>query len=230
MHSSSDAAANAAAPSAQQGYGSYILTTGKDVVGRHELVMGSYIYETKFKGLDPILDLAPGRCWFTKQSPDTIIAVDNAEDIVNFYSSKGLRIKLGDAYALPFGENHFQGVFCCWLFEHLTDPLRAGRELHRVLQPGGYACVIVPTPHDMLHFYDDCTHVRPFTETSLSQLATAAGFSRYKTTCLPWVRGIRHILQAVGERWATRYMKFADTYLRSLGIVNKTNVMFEAWK
>jgi ubiquinone/menaquinone biosynthesis C-methylase UbiE len=230
MHGSCDAAANPAPPSAQQGYGLYILATGQDVVGRHEMVMGSYIYETKFKGLDPILDLAPGRCWFTRQSPQTIIAVDNAEELVNFYSRMGLHIMLGDAYALPFGENHFQGVFCCWLFEHLTDPLRAGRELRRVLQPGGYACVIVPTPHDMLHFYDDCTHIRPFTEKSLSQLATTAGFSRHRVTYLPWVRGIRHILRAAGERWANAYMKFADTYLRSLGIVNKTNVMFEAWK
>ncbi len=107
--------------------------------------MGSYIYETKFNGLDPILDLAPGRCWFTKESPDTIIAVDNAEDVLNSNSSQGLRIRLGDAYALPFGESHFQGVFCCWLVEHLTEPLRATSELHRVLQPGGYACVIAPT-------------------------------------------------------------------------------------
>jgi SAM-dependent methyltransferase len=230
VHSSSNATTTAAPPSVQQDYGSCILATGQGIVARIELIVGSYFYQTRFKGLDPILDLAPGRCWFTKQSPDTIVAVDNSEQVVRFYSSQGLRIKLGDAYALPFGENYFHGVFCCWLFEHLADPFRAMHELHRVLQPGGYACVIVPTPYDLLHFYDDYTHVRPFTEVSLAQLATAAGFSRYQTTYFPWARGIGQILRVAGERWARAYLNFADKYLRSLGIVRKNNLMLESWK
>jgi len=85
------------------------------------------------------------------------------------------------------------------------------------------------TPHDLPHFNDDCTHVRPFAEASLAQLATAAGFFRIRPHTCP-VRGIRHIVQAAGERWATAHMRFADTYLGSLRVVNMINLMFEAWK
>ncbi len=43
----------------------------------------------------------------------------------------------GSAYALPFPDQSFDGVFFCWVFEHLEKPLDALREAARVLKPGG---------------------------------------------------------------------------------------------
>src|SRR5438128_7959 len=128
------------------GYGEYILRTGCGVTGQHELVMGEYWYRTRFAGMKPILDVGPGRCWFTKQSPLDIIGIDNAPGIVEHFRTRGLDVRLGDAAQLPMPDGSVEGVFCCWLFEHLTQPERAAREFHRVLRTGGYACVIVPTP------------------------------------------------------------------------------------
>jgi SAM-dependent methyltransferase len=210
-------------------YGNYILRTGKGVVGELELLYGHHLYRQRFAGKKPVLDLGPGRCWFTKQNVEDIAAVDNSPEIVEHYSREGIDIRLGDAYNIPFPDDCFEGILCCWLFEHLSDPARSLSEIHRVMKPGGYACVIVPTPYDMVAFYDDYTHIRPFTQASLAQLAEDAGMSRHRVEFLPWTRGTKFILRSMGAA-AAAYFRFCDGALRHLGPVNKRNLMLEAWK
>ena len=48
----------------------------------------------------------------------------------------------GDAYGVPFGAESFDAVQCERVFQHLTAPLRAAREIARVLRPGGRAVVM----------------------------------------------------------------------------------------
>jgi ubiquinone/menaquinone biosynthesis C-methylase UbiE len=155
---------------------------------------------------------------------ENIIAVDNASAVVEQYRQEGINIVLGDADSLPFPDGHFQAAFCCWLYEHLPDPKSALIELHRVLQSGGYAWVIVPTPHDMTAFYDDYTHLRPYTHRSLSQLAKAAGFARHTSRYLMYGRGINQILRYLGPKAAFGYLRLSDTVLRRVGIVNRESL------
>lgn len=211
-------------------YGRYILTTGEGMVSRIETVWGRFWYESRFRGKKPIADVGPGRCWFTRQNPRDIIAIDNAPDLVEHYSARGLRITLGTASQIPFPDAYFEGVFCCWLLEHLPDPERAAVEFHRVLKPGGLCCIVVPTPADMAAFYADYTHIRPFTDVSLRQLAAAARFARVRIQNLPWTRGMRYICGRFGEQAAYRYTLFADRRLRRLGIANRAHLVLDAWK
>jgi SAM-dependent methyltransferase len=211
-------------------YGHYILRTGGGLVGEFENVLGAFFYQSRFAGRSPVLDLAPGRCWFARQNPAAILAVDNSPELVDHYSRTGINIRLGDAYELPVAENHLEGVFCCWLLEHLSDPQRALSEIYRVLRADGYALVIVPTPHDMNTFYDDYTHLRPFTPTSLKQLAEDAGFTRHRELFFPFTRGAMHVLRYFGPKAAMKYLRFSDRVLRRVGIVNRNNLMLEAWK
>jgi len=226
--------ANSSAPSTRLGglgsYGKHILSTG-GALEQWELLFGRYLYESRFAGKTPILDLAAGRCWFTKQNPAAIVAVDIEPAIVERYAAEGIDIRLGDAYDLPFPDDHFEGVFCCWLFEHLTDCERAMTEIRRVLRPGGYACLIVPSAESLLAgFFDDYTHVRPFTEVSLAQLAKAGGFSRFATSYLVHTRGARHVLRWFGPEATLQRLRLMDAYGRRVGIVNRGNLMLEAWK
>lgn len=214
----------------KESYGNYILQTGKGVVGQQERVMGRYLYCSRFAGKKPIVDVGSGRCWFTKQAPDDIIAVDNAPELIEHFRAQGIDIRLGDACALPFDNDSVEGIFCCWLIEHLSRPEMAFNEFYRVLKPGGYACVIAPTPHNMSAFYDDYTHIRPFTAASLTQLAEGARFSRCHTEYLPWVRGITRVIKYFGHAAANSYMSLADRYLRKFGLQNRNNIMLDAWK
>src|ERR1022692_1327094 len=147
-----------------------------------------------------------------------------------YYSAQQLKITLGSAYEIPFPDAYFEGVFCCWLFEHLPDPERAIVEFHRVLKPGGLCSIVVPTPVDMVAFYADYTHIRPFTATSLRQLAAVANFAQVRTENLPWTRGMRQIYRRFGGQASYRYMLFADRYLRRLGIRNRDHLVLDAWK
>jgi SAM-dependent methyltransferase len=52
--------------------------------------------------------------------------------------------RVADGYALPFAHNVFDRVFSNALLEHLSDPVRALREMHRVLKPGGMIGVSSP--------------------------------------------------------------------------------------
>ncbi|MFJ4656258.1 methyltransferase domain-containing protein [Nocardia sp. NPDC088792] len=48
----------------------------------------------------------------------------------------------GDAYGLPFGSDTFDVALCERVFQHLTGPARAAREIARVLKPGGRVVVM----------------------------------------------------------------------------------------
>lgn len=51
---------------------------------------------------------------------------------------------VGDIHALPFPDNSQPAIVCESVLEHVEDPLRAVKELHRVLEPGGYLYAYVP--------------------------------------------------------------------------------------
>ncbi|MFA5996719.1 MAG: methyltransferase domain-containing protein [Candidatus Paceibacterota bacterium] len=51
---------------------------------------------------------------------------------------------VGDIHALPFPDNSQPAIACESVLEHVEDPIRAMKELYRVLEPGGYLYVYVP--------------------------------------------------------------------------------------
>lgn len=76
-----------------------------------------------------VLDLGAGLQPFASLIPGRVIALDHR-----------LRPELdliGDAHALPFGDNTLDAIVCTEVFEHLIDPPLAACELIRVLKPGG---------------------------------------------------------------------------------------------
>ena len=56
---------------------------------------------------------------------------------------------IGDIHNLPFEDNSQDSIICIAVLEHVEDPIKACKEIYRVLKPGGYCFVYVP----FLYYY-----------------------------------------------------------------------------
>ena len=107
------------------------------------------------KGLD-LSSQAP------KLSPDLNIEVFNA-----------------DENQWPYPENSFDCVYSKSFIEHLHNPESYALEAFRVLKPGGVLLTLTPDWEvNYKTFFDDYTHVSPFTIESLANINKASGFER----------------------------------------------------
>lgn len=84
-----------------------------------------------------VLDAGSGSRRYDHLFAAKVTAVDLRGD-----PSKG--IIAADVNALPFPDRSFDGALAIELFEYLTTPDRAMRELRRVLKPGGRLILTVP--------------------------------------------------------------------------------------
>jgi SAM-dependent methyltransferase len=78
--------------------------------------------------------VAPGRVVGIDLEPRVI---DAARALAAERKLTNVRFEVGDAGALPFSDAAFDAAFANTLLQHLREPLRALRELHRVLKSGG---------------------------------------------------------------------------------------------
>jgi SAM-dependent methyltransferase len=96
--------------------------------------------------------------------------------------------------SLPFADAAFDVLFNKSVFEHVIDIGKVLRECERVLAPGGRMISLVPDwTAQWSHFYDDWTHVRPFTLTGLRECVQSHGFTvrhalRFRQLPLLWER------------------------------------------
>lgn len=89
-----------------------------------------------------------------------------------------------DKINLP--DNSCDIVTALSLLEHLSNPSNFIDEVKRVLKKDGFFIIVTPDwQSNVKNFYDDPTHVRPYTTSSLKFLLEISGFKQIKI--LPWV-------------------------------------------
>jgi SAM-dependent methyltransferase len=119
---------------------------------------------------------------FISLAPERIRGIDIDKKALEVAKSRGFDVDYMTVdEKLNFDDNTFSGIFSSYVIEHLKDPLFALKEMHRILKPNG-KLVMLTTDFVNTHglrngnFYDDYTHIRPFTKISLEKIAYDAGF------------------------------------------------------
>lgn len=83
---------------------------------------------------------------------------------------------------LPFNDDNFDVVFSKSTIEHFHNPENMLSESYRVLKPGGFIITLTPSwTHNIKNFYDDFTHVQPYSKVSLKEAHEMMNFIEVKS-------------------------------------------------
>jgi SAM-dependent methyltransferase len=131
-------------------------------------------------------------------SPGQVFGIDLEPGQVRFARDRARQMQtnasfeVASIYALPFQDGHFDAVFAHALFEHLREPVRALREIRRVLRPSGLVGIRGPdwagwVVHPLTPLLEDAFRLfkeiqianggNPYVGRTLKGLLREAGFS-----------------------------------------------------
>ena len=115
---------------------------------------------------------------------------------------------------LPFVDDSYDIVFNKSVLEHVWNIQAFLEEIQRVLKPSGLLLSMVPDwTAQWRHFYDDFTHIRPFTLTGLVQLLESQGFTileaeRFRQLPFVWRHPRLHLLCNLLALLPDRFKRF----------------------
>ncbi|MEO7036079.1 MAG: class I SAM-dependent methyltransferase [Polyangiaceae bacterium] len=162
-----------------------------------------------------LLDLGSGRGeflhGFARQGFDAM-GIDRSRPSAPKFSEP---VVVGDyeRTGLPFADGEFSVLFSKSVFEHIVDITSLLKECHRVLAPAGRMIALVPDwTAQWRHFYDDWTHVRPFTLNGLRECVECHGFEvrealRFRQLPLLWEHPYLRPLAAAAALLPTPFKK-----------------------
>jgi ubiquinone/menaquinone biosynthesis C-methylase UbiE len=220
---------------------------GSDIYthGHHESVLRSHTWRTAENSaayllpeLRPglsLLDVGCGPGTITvdlarRVAPGGCTGIDRAGDIIeqarSHAAAQGVAVELSaaDVYGLPFADASFDVVHAHQVLQHLTEPVRALRELRRVLKPGGvlaardgdYSCFSwAPLDPHLTRwqalYRDVCRHNRaePDAGRFLKGWALAAGFADVRASSSTWTYADPQACAWWGGLWADRCLQSA---------------------
>lgn len=103
--------------------------------------------------------------------------------------AKGLDVTDGidfETDTLPFPDASIDVVTAVSLIEHLNSPRIMLAETLRVLKPGGAMILVTPNwRYSYREFFDDPTHLHPYTDRSMRFTLKSAGFA--SNLVVPWI-------------------------------------------
>jgi ubiquinone/menaquinone biosynthesis C-methylase UbiE len=155
-----------------------------------------------------VLEVAPGPGFLSIEMARRslhVTALDISRTFVEIARENALRegvevdFRLGNASEMPFESASFDFAVCRAAFKNFSEPVKALREMHRVLRPGGWALVIDlsrDVPMSAIQEYVERTGMswfsrwmtrltfrfmllkRAYTKTDLERMLAATAFTR----------------------------------------------------
>lgn len=124
---------------------------------RHRMIWQFLNEKTEFfNQTNKILHVAPELCFIKRFE-----AIHKENYITADIESPLAKVKL-DVMNMPFEENEFEVIFCNHVLEHVSDDIKAMKELYRVLKPGGWGILQVPLFHPLPDLtYEDANITNP---------------------------------------------------------------------
>lgn len=132
-------------------------------------------------------------------APGQVVGVDLAESQVDAAKARAeelgvsnAKFEIGDIYGLHIPDDTFDAAFAHTVFEHLSDPIKAAKEIFRVLKPGGLVgirssdfmgIIINPTNEILENAWDIYSKFRqhnggnPFVGRKLRSILRESGFT-----------------------------------------------------
>ena len=121
-----------------------------------------------------LLDLGSGDGSFVEVCKDINIdafALDAYSHKINFENDN-----------LPYDNEFFDYITLTSLIEHIVNPKILLEEIGRILKKDGFLIITTPNfKYSYKIFYDDPTHVKPYTKTSIERLLSFYDFETIKT-------------------------------------------------
>ncbi len=175
-----------------------------------------YIQPYHYKNL---LDLGCGRGDFLHafaQCGLEVQGLDNTSTDKNIFPETIISSEI-EATTLPFKENTFDVVFSKSVIEHIHNTDVFLSEIYRILKPSGMCILMTPDwKAQFKHFYDDYTHVKPFTQMGLSDVIQAHGFTQVEVKRF---RQLPFVWKNPNLHWLCDLLSFFPEYFKKYTIV-----------
>lgn len=155
-------------------------------VGRRTLIANLWERYRNGNGRPSLLEIGCGAGGLLKELTrvGTAYGLDVEAESMKYCRERGLeRLCMGDAAALPYRDERFDGVVCVDVLEHLDDDAAALRDIHRVLKPGGRLLATVPAFDFLWSRRDELLHhKRRYRLGQIRRRVAAANFDVLKTS------------------------------------------------
>lgn len=148
----------------------------------------NYIYEKEFKKhilnnhieTPKLLDIGSGKgaqlVGFSRRGIECY-GIDKRDECVEILKQFEIKECDLEKETLPYESNTFDFIYSKSVLEHVYNTDNFISEALRVLKPGGIAVMLTPDwKSQMKYFWDDYTHVKPFTRKSLQNAFKILGF------------------------------------------------------
>ena len=141
-----------------------------------------------------------------------VIGVDLEEENIEICKRHGLTAVYSNVYDLALAGSSFDFCISIDMLEHLDQPARGVKEIHRILRPGGRLAIVVPNDRNFFlsrlalgmikEAYYDAGHERQWKPAEVRALLEETGFKVARAVSIPflfWQTSLHHVVVADKE-------------------------------